>query len=372
MQKTAAKKTGPAPQRPRTKGVIDFASAYGNLNENATANAESRFDRAARIVDSRPSALHPVPGDAAAPAAGVAAGQSVSQAPADPSGYEVGKVYAVPVSQIDPNQVGVRHYYRASEIDRIGISLEEGGQKVAVNGFVKPNGRIELIDGGTRLRSAKSAGLETLDVKIEKPPADLREQYKRSAALNDERSDHTALDTAVLFRRLLDEGVYASQDELAADMKDRKGAPLSKTQVSMYLRIEKIPDRLRRQMIDHEQTTTLWIAYEISGIFVRQDYDERREEYDRIAEEVIKEIQDKSLGKLQAQSLIQSKLTGPKNRTRGDSATVKYGDKSGVIKTFEGRGQLDFSIKGLDPAKLRELREGIEKLCTGQLPLGAG
>jgi ParB family chromosome partitioning protein len=333
--------------------AINFSAAYDEIDKTARETTESRFERATRVVSQQPSALS----------------AAASHAKATPETYEIGKVYQILVSLIDPNPVGVRHYYKASEVDRIGATMRPEGQKVAANGFVKPNGRIELIDGGTRLKSAKSEGLETLEVKIEKPPADLREQYKRSKQLNEERSDHTALDTAVLYKYLLDQGVYASQDDLAADMQDRKGNPMSKAQVSMYMRIEKIPDRLRRQMIEHDQTSGFHVAYEISSIFVRPDYEERREEYERIAEEVIKEIQDKGLGKLQAQALVASKFKGKQTRTRGTATTVKYGDKNGVIKTVEGRGQLDFSIKGLDPERLKLLQDGIERLCAGQLPL---
>lgn len=88
-------------------------------------------------------------------------------------------------------------------------SDENSKQKVAANGWVRPDGRIKLDDGGTRLRAARASGLEYLEVKIVGPTQQSAEQFKRSKALNDERSSQTALDLAVMFRKLLDEGVYA-------------------------------------------------------------------------------------------------------------------------------------------------------------------
>ncbi len=373
-----------APVKPKDKAKpskprLDLASSYDSLSAAAVQRSEERFsggvsraERASQLVQSHPSAF-----------GGQGLVQEIAAGSADtdavpvfnPSRFVVGRVYRVPIALIDPNTYGARVYYRAVDVDRISMSFTEsttgeGKQKVAANGWVKPDGRIELDDGGTRLRAARSSGLEYLEVKIEPPPKDPREQFKRSKSLNEDRSSQTALDLAVMFRKLLDDGVYASQDELAADMTDSKGAPLTKSTVSMYLRVERIPDRLRRLMVEHEQTTHFTIAYEISALFTADDYSSKRDHYEAIAEEVIREVQSKNLGKQQVIDLVRSKLQGPKSRTRPESTKVKVGDKQGTIKVFESRGQVDFTIKGLDGKTLKELVDGIQKICAGQLPLG--
>lgn len=353
----------PAKSTPRTggKAAINFAAAYTDLNAIATQATSDRFKRAEQIVAQQPSALTPPP--AAGPDAAVV---HVPSREEQTTAYVIGKVYPIPIGLIDPNRVGVRHHYNVSDVDTIGNSMSVGGQMVAANGFVKPDGRIELIDGGTRWRSAKSRGLSTLDVKIEKAPENAREQFKRSVQIHDERNDHTAIDLAVSYAHLLAQQVYASQDDLAKDMTDKKGSPMSKAQLSMYLRIATIPERLRRQMLEHEQTRGFHVAYEVSALFNQNDFKDRSDEYERMAEEVIKEIQDRGLGKVQAASLIKSKLNGKQSRTRGAVVAVKFGDKQGVIKTFIARGQLDFTIKSLSPEKLQELSEAIQRVCSGQ------
>ena len=354
---TAKDKVRPRPAK------IDYSAAFGNLNQAATEQADNRFEIAAKVTQEMPSALSartPTEVTSAAPAV-----QPLSAGAFDAATAKIGMVYEVPVALIDPNRVGPRHYYRSENVDAITVSMsEEGEQKVAANGFVKPDGRVELLEGGTRLRAAKAAGRATLQVKIEQAPKDLREQYKRAAAFHDERSDHTAIDTAKLLQKLLGEGAYASQDEIAGDLKV-KGQPLSKTQVSMYLRIAKIPDRLLRLMAEHDATSSFTIAYEISAVAAQADYAERTEEYDLIIEDLVRQVQSKGLTKAQTQALVASKLTGPKSRMRGETHTVKLGERTGTLKVIEARGQLDFSIRGLRLDQIEHLKREIERACAG-------
>ncbi len=139
--------------------------------------------------------------------------------------------------------------------------------------------------------------------------------------------------------------------------------------VKRYVRIEKIPDRLRRIMVDHDQTSHFTIAYEISALFTAEDLLSRREHDEMVAEEVIREVQSKNLGKQQVVELVRSKLHGPKSRTRPENKRVEVAGKPGLIKVFQARGQVDFSVKGLDEESLKVLVDGIEQLCKGQLPL---
>jgi ParB family chromosome partitioning protein len=373
MNKKVAATAKQKPVRPR----LDLESSFGNLSENATTRSEVRFatpgvnraERASQLVRQHPSAFE---GSTVTASTQIDNGEAVPLFNA--ASYVVGRNYRVPLALLDFNTFGARVYYRASDVDRISMSFadssdESSKQKVAANGWVRPDGRIELDDGGTRLRAARASGLEYLEVKIVAPPASARDQFKRSKALNDERSSQTALDLAVMFRKLLDEGVYANQDELAADIKDAKGNALTKSAVSMYLRIEKIPDRLRRIMVEHDQTSHFTIAYEISALFTADDLPARREHYEIVAEEVIREVQSKNLGKQQVIELVRSKLHGPKSRTRPENKRVEVAGKPGLIKVFQARGQVDFSVKGLDEESLKVLVDGIEQLCKGQLPL---
>lgn len=365
----------PAAKRPSVPKVsLNLDSAMSEMAAHSVEKAENRFAVARGITSELPHGLaRPSQRDATpVPVEGASAPRSLSAPPGtvfDPSTCQVGMVYSIPLGLVDPNPDGARHFYRAADVDRISESLQKNDQDDPANGFVK-NGRVILINGGTRLRAARSGGRPVLLVRIVAEPANRRELYKESARLNDERSDHTALDTAYRITCLINDGVYATQEEAGKDLTQRDGSPMTKSQVNMLFRIGKIPERLMRKMADHEQTSAFTIAYEISGIFVQPDFAEKEVEYELLASEIIDEIQTKDLSKTQVQSLIKSKLEGPKTRQRAESSNISYSGAKGVIKVFPSRGQLDLSMKGLTPAACEELKSLIEKACSGQYELG--
>ncbi|MES2027400.1 MAG: ParB/RepB/Spo0J family partition protein [Pseudomonadota bacterium] len=364
---STAKKNTASAKRP--KPALDLGASMSRLQTASNEVADNRFAIARQVTNSQPTALsggsktdnpeHRLPSSASI------AGELATF---DPNNCQVGSVYQVPLKYIDENQYGARHFYRPNDVDDIGKTMQNGGQDVAANGFVKDN-RIKLIDGGTRLRAARSLGLLSLEVKIEAPLTDPKDQFKRSALLNDQRSAHSSLDLAYRMHQMMQEGIYSSNDDVAANVPGPNGNPLSKSQVSMYLRIARIPERLLQKMSVNDQTSTFTIAYEISGIFQAPGYAEEPEKYDQLAEDVIDEIQLKQLGKEQSKTLIASKLKGPKTRVRAETLPVKYADRKGTLKIFPSRGQLDLSFKGLPEDKLVQLRESVEKMLAGQMAL---
>ncbi len=362
---TKSQNTGKRTPPKARPGAIDFGAALSNLTKNAEKAADTRFATAAQVLSTQSSALQPV----LAPITYQSDQPSPISASSAVGEYEVGKTYAVPIKLIDPNPVGARHFYRMRDVEEIVLTMADGGQQdVAANGFVS-QGRVQLIDGGTRLRAARSSGYETLDVKIEEPPANLREQFKRSARLNDNRNPHTALDIAVNFKRLIENGVYSSQDELAADMTDVAGKPLLKSQVSQYMRIARIPERLLQMMSENESTSNVTQAYLISGIFETTQYKSDPQKYDTVVEDIISVIAAKKLNKEQTASYIDSVISGKKERASSSTSVMKFGDKAGSFKVFPTKGQIVFTMQGLDEASVEEIRTRIERALAGQMPL---
>lgn len=344
-----------------SRKAVKPAGSIASLMANASKAVDDRFTNSAL-------AQHPAPRQGTEPVAFTTAPQ-LDATGFDVSACRIGQVYPVPLHLIDFNKVGARYFYRNDNLSDIEKSIESGGQEVAANGFVSGN-RIHLIDGGSRLKSARASGLATLDVKIDKQPANLREQFKRSVALNDIRSTHTALDLAVNLKRMLEDGIYTSQEEFAADMANSKGGPLGKSRVSELMRISRIPERLLQMMSEHDQTSAHSIAYEVSGIFTHPDYEKNKERFTLIAEDVIELIQTKNLSRAQTTSLLAAKLSG-KERTRQSSETsvIRFGGTTGKLKAFPGRGQILLSLAGLTSAEFDDLRDRIQQALAGQLPL---
>jgi ParB family chromosome partitioning protein len=367
-----AKNGAPKARAPK----IDFAAELEAATAEATEEANNRFAIAEAAIAVRPTALAPAAPSAAVravgegvPAAGTSPALRVVGGAFDVRALVVGQTYDVPLALIDPNKYSPRHFYKSERVDETAISMDQKGQKVAANGFVTEAGRVQLIEGGTRLRGARANGAETLKIVIEEPPKDDLDLYLRAVAFHDERTNHTALDTAVLLKKLLEDGVCASQDELAEKVKINGSTP-SKQQVSMYLRISRtIPERLLRLMSDHDATSSFSVAYELSALFAGDDVKQDPDRVEMIAEEIIRKVATDGMSVKDLKAEIGSKLAGPKPRQRSEATNVKFGDAKGVIKLFEARGQLDFSIKGLSAEKLPALKAHIEAICAGKISL---
>lgn len=351
------------PAAKKSKQHLDLAASMGRLQSASDEVADNRFAIAQQVTSIQPSALTTTNKTLPTGSNIQVEPKAVAATSFDASLCVVGQVYEVPIHLVDENQYGARHFYIADQIDDIGTTMASDGQDVAANGFVK-NERIELFDGGTRFRAARSRGLPTLSVKIEAAPASPKDQLRRSILLNEQRSSHSCIDLAYRMNKMLSEGLYTDQTEMAKHIPDKTGKPMVKSQISMYLRIGRIPERVLQRMSTNEKTSNFTAAYAITDIFNHAGYTADQDTFDKMAEDVIDEIQSKKLSSEQAKTLIAAKLKGPKTRIRPESVQVKYGDSKGTLKVFPSRGQLDFSIKGLLPEALTELQDRIEKLCS--------
>lgn len=351
-------------KKPTVKKVkLDFAASTHALVQAAKESTDSRWETALRITEARPTALSPGQGTPPSlPSTGAQSG------PLTASSLVVGQVYELPIALLDSNPYGARFFYRTENVDKVGTSMNDDSQLVPVNGYVKGE-RVELYDGETRLRSARSTGKPTLLVKIDTPPASALDQHRRSSLFNSVRSNHSHLDIAVRLKQFIETGIYASQEEVGRLYLDEQGQPIGPQRASMYMRIAAIPLPFLHLMSEKDNTSTFTAAYEIAAIFQSDAFSLRPDEVAAMAKDVIKEIQDKEMGKVQIKALVQAKLEGPQTRQRAESVPVKFAGTKGTLKVFPSRGQLDLSFKGLPEEKLTELRESVEKMLAGQMAL---
>ena len=137
---------------------------------------------------------------------------------------------------------------------------------------------------------------------------------------------------------------------------------MDRASVTRLLRIGKIPERLLRQMSEHEKTSGLRAAYEVNAFFSQEDFASRIDDYTAMAEEVIDEIQKKDLTTKQTIELVESKLRGPKPRRRSDTWPVTYSRARGQLKVFQDRGEVQLSMRGLSPEELAAVQRKIEDI----------
>jgi ParB family chromosome partitioning protein len=265
-----------------------------------------------------------------------------------------GAIVRVPLHLIDTNPLSPRQIYTGEEIDKIAKTLPSG-QDVAAHGYVA-NGRIKLIDGGTRFRAAKITDRSYLDVKIEEAPKDKLSLFRRARDLNEQRSDTSPLDFALSLQILLREGAVSTQRELIEKVEAPGGGRLSEGTVSQYLRMARMPEKVQRAMVVAEETATAGALYAIATMFDDGMDEVQLEQRQELAFEAIEEIKRRKLNKAQIVALVKAKLDGPKTRERSTVHPLAFGTHKGQIKMFLRKGKIDLSLSGLSEAEMPEVR----------------
>jgi len=348
--------------KPVRKLKLDNAQAMQAHQAAASSAAVDKFAAAEAITKVQPNGLAApavvVPAPAAAPVPAVAA-VVTTVATFDLSACVPGAIVRVPLYLIDTNPLSPRQIYTSEEIDKIAKTLP-GGQDVAAHGYVS-DGRIKLIDGGTRFRAAKITDRSYLDVKIEEPPADMVAFFTRARALNEQRSDTTALDYALSLQTLLNAGAVASQRELIEKVEAPGGGRLSEGTVSQFLRMARMPEKVQRVMAGSADTSTAAALYAIATMFDDGMDEVTLEKREELAFEVIEEIKKRKLNKAQITALVKSKLEGPKSRDRSTVHPLAFGSHRGQIKMFTRKGKIDLTLGGLTEVDMPEVRTVLVK-----------
>ena len=266
-------------------------------------------------------------------------------------GYRPGNVYEVPVEEIKSNPFNPRVLYTTSAIDDMGQSLRQHGQKISATGYLDPTGRVVLIEGETRLRGARSAGLATLRIEIkDKPPSD-RALYEEARAANVERRDQTPLDDALKWRELLDRKVYETQVSLA------QALSLREDDVSRVLALGQLGARIINAVADHPELLTLRMLNAI------REFAKVKGEQETL--ELILEASDKGWGYRDVESRRKAAEAGPVLRKRAATEHLTFGSAKGEIKTFDKDGRLELVLKGLTQEQSESLTESIKALLKG-------
>jgi len=119
----------------------------------------------------------------------------------------------IPVDQIDHNPFNARKIYRAERVSELAASIGTHGQEIP-GIATRRQGRYILVAGHYRLRALKMLGIKSMALMIRDELSD-RDLYAHSYRENAEREGQSGLDNALAWRELLDQGVYASETEIA-------------------------------------------------------------------------------------------------------------------------------------------------------------
>lgn len=263
--------------------------------------------------------------------------------------FQIGRVYDVPLEKIRSNPLNPRVVYTSQAVDEMALSLASKGQRVPATGYVADDW-VVLIEGETRLRGARAAGLKTLRIEIQVQPPSDKELYTHARDANVRRREQTPLDDALKWKELLAKKVFTSQAELARTLE------IPESSVSRTLALANLSNRIVMLLADHPSLLNFQMLNAI------------REYSDAYGEEAtldyIPLVERNGWGYRQVAAEAARSKKGPVKRPRAFSEAIQYAGGQGQIKLFDGGKRLEVALKGVDPDKAQELVNKIKEICS--------
>jgi ParB family chromosome partitioning protein len=263
-----------------------------------------------------------------------------------------GQIVQVPLGQVRSNPFNPRALYTATAVDSMALSLSTHGQRVAALGYLDGDGYVVLIEGETRLRGARAAGLETLRVELRPRPESDREHYEIARLANVERRDQTPLDDAIRWKELLAKQVYPSQAALG------KALGVGEDEVSRVLSLATLPQKVLWAVAEFPEMMTLKMLNAL------REYHDQQQGDDEAVIHLIHEAGKSGLGYRDVVARRKAAAKGPVRRPRSLREPLVYAAARGEIKTFEEEGRLELVLKGLDADQAARLVERFKALLA--------
>jgi len=255
--------------------------------------------------------------------------------------YRAGNVYDIPIGSIKSNPFNPRAVYTTTAVDNMALSLSASGQRISATGYIDEHGQVALIEGETRLRGARAAGLATLRVEIRPRPGSDQELYEEARAANVERRDQTPLDDAIKWKELLGKKLYPTQAALS------KALGLGEDHVSRTLSLASLSNRVihavaeNTELLNHKMLNALREFWDSQG--------------DDATLELILEVAKTGMGYRDVVARRKSAAKGPVKRPRSTREALTFKGAKGELKSFEEDGRVELILKGLTPETAHEL-----------------
>lgn len=165
---------------------------------------------------------------------------AAAAAPAAPLNGDHGRdVRRIPIDAVKPNRVQPRKNFDPERLSELSQTIKEHGlaQPIVVSYDAITNS-YELIAGERRLRASQLAGLKTIEAVVRTPQTE-KERLVLALIENIQRDDLNAIETALAYRKLMDEHGL-NQTQLVPIVGKSKAA------VSNTLRLLELPDEMQK------------------------------------------------------------------------------------------------------------------------------
>lgn len=263
--------------------------------------------------------------------------------------YAIGQVHEISVLKLVANPVNAREIYSAASLTPLMESMRVSGQQIPVQGYVLDQSVI-LVDGHRRLNAAIKLGFTTLKVEVVTKPPSEKELYLASRLANSERQAQTALDDALVWRRLLDRNMFASQAELAASV------GVHYTEVSRTLTLCALSPAVITYVSEYPDLLTLRM---LSAV---RDFEEAHGTESTLA--LLHDVVTHGYGYREVLARKKAKQAPPRTRSTPEAHPVAFRQAKGTLKTFPTAGRLELVLKGLTEEATQELISRINRVLT--------
>jgi len=175
----------------------------------------------------------------AAPPKKQTAPSAVPAAAAPLNGDHGRDVRRIPIDAVKPNRVQPRKNFDPERLSELSQTIKEHGlaQPIVVSYDAITNS-YELIAGERRLRASQLAGMKTIEAVVRTPQSE-KERLVLALIENIQRDDLNAIETALAYRKLMDEHGL-NQTQLVPIVGKSKAA------VSNTLRLLELPDEMQK------------------------------------------------------------------------------------------------------------------------------
>ena len=260
--------------------------------------------------------------------------------PQDQEGVAVpGVIFKVPLDQLRDNPYNARRIYLPEEIASRAASLKADGQRSPIEVAPDPEnpGAYIHITGHYRKYAAQQLGWPSLDAVLREVSSP-RELYRLSFIENKERADHCALDDALAWKALLNDGIVEKEEDLVT----MTGFSWSK--VNKTLSLLKLPESVQSVMRSMGSFIGTTMGYEIHLYHEVAGEDLTLELLSRLKTEDMSYRQVEELRKC----FVAAQSAQPKSRKKKEvfrPYKIRIdGQVAGVLKESDDTGKVELSI----------------------------
>lgn len=158
----------------------------------------------------------------------------------------VGEFFYLSTDDLVPFRNQARINFDDQEISDLADSIREYGVRQPLTVLKNEDKKYEVVSGERRLRAAKLIGLDKVPCIVLKKP----EEADAVALIeNVHRKDLHPMELGLIYKKLLEQNVFKSQEELAEKIS------VSKSKVSEYIKYSTLPQEIQSYIIQHNITS---------------------------------------------------------------------------------------------------------------------